>query len=330
MALRIGTLQKSDNIAKFDIKEASDLQPKENQVVIKNVAIGVNELDVIIRSQLISGSLNQSEITPCYEACGVITAVGDSVKSFSVGDKVAYMSSRAGVCATYYCISSDLIVKVPNGLNESLVAASFLKGMLAHALTVRTFAIRQGIKVLVQNANNPAAQLISQIAKSRGAQVIATVNEESQINQVKQLGIFSDVLDQNDGYVEKIKDITNGNGVHVVYDSVGDELILQKSINSLCYMGMLVGYNYTNFNNLSIPIIELAKKSLFFTAPSVFEYKRIREEMVLTADELFNLLLSGLLKVNYVEYSMSQLPEVLDYIASGKSNSSMVLVNDSN
>lgn len=324
---RIAILERSRDTADLEIRDFQPADPEKDEVLVQNVAIGLSVLDDITRSQLIDGFFKKNSIIVGYAGVGSIVSVGGNVKGFVPGQKVVYLTPSAGACATHCCIPAQYIASVPQGIRDKELAAVFMHGMLAHALTTRTFIISHQTNVLVHDIFSIAGQVIAKFAKSRKPSVIiGTVQSEQQLKEALDMGICTHVLLYNsENFVQNVMKITNNIGVHVVYDGVGSDFIMHKSIDVLCMFGMLVLFNESIFRIQNVSVLELAKKSLYLSVPSVFDYKRIREEFVLTVYEIFSMMTNGSLPTNYIEYKMAGLKEALDTISNKKTSDAVII-----
>lgn len=325
--VQIAVLKKSGEDGELDIVSGKELKPGPDEVVIKNTAIGLSKLDVATRAQLAAGYFPSGEVTLGYEGAGVVVEAGSNVHVFKPGSRVAYFIPTAGACATHCKVSVQYVVSLPKDIPEKVAAALILKGMLAHTLTARAYSIIKSSIVLVHEADIPTGKVIGQFAKYKGAKmIIGAVASQENIQRVELEGIYTHVFNYNDAnFVNKVMSVTNKKGVNAVYDGVGSEYITQKSLEVLSMFGFLALYNSSVFEISSIPILSLAKKSLFLTAFTVFQYKSLRQEIVLTAEEIFDMVYKGALKISYVEYNASKLQNALDSIKYSNAQDSIII-----
>jgi|GEM_PF-1621472 len=326
---KIGVFVHKDGKAVFEIREVQDGAPAKGEVLVQNIAIGVNDFDDILLSRVASGEI--VEVFPGYEGCGRVIDVGEGVDFLQNGDIVCYLSPKGRACGTRVLVEAGYVIKKAEGINEKAAASLFLKSMLAHALVARTYMVQDAINVLIQDIGSPIGQIIAQFAKSREAKkVIGTVlsgaelEKVAELQSIRELGLEKAILDVNSAnFKQEVFEITKGEGAYVVYDGVGEKEILLKSLDCLCPFGMLVSYGYTTARISSISMEAIAKKSLFFSAPSVFEYKKMREEMVLTAVDFFDMYHRGALKVGYREFSFDKFGEAVSELR--KSTNSIII-----
>lgn len=269
-------------------------QPGPGQVLVKISASGVNFIDVYYRIGLYKADL---PFTPGMEAAGVVEAVGDGVSMFAPGDRVAYAMTR-GSYAEYAVVPADILVKVPDNVELQSAAAVMLQGMTAHYLSHSTFPLDGSHTALIHAAAGGTGALLVQMAKMRGARVIATVGSESKAERARQAGA-DEVINYNEQDFEaEARRLTGGAGVHVVYDSVG-AATFHKSINSLRPRGMMVTFGNASGAVPAIePLLLSQKGSLFLTRPSLGNYNLTREELLWRSGDILRWVGSGALKVH--------------------------------
>lgn len=268
--------------------------PPAGHVRIRHTAIGVNFIDVYHRTGLYPVPLPSGL---GLEAAGVIDALGPDVESLRLGDRVAYASGPIGAYAEAANVPAKVLVKLPQSITDDIAAASLLKGMTAEYLLLRTRPIRAGETILFHAAAGGVGQIACQWAKSLGAIVIGTVGSRDKIDIAKAAGCDHVIVSREDDIAKRVREITGGTGVPVVYDSVGRDTFM-ASINALAPLGMLV-----SFGNASgpVPAFEPAllaqKGSLFFTRPTLATYTATPELLSKSAQALFSVLESGAVKV---------------------------------
>ena len=191
--------------------------PGPGQVLIRHTAIGLNFIDVYERTGLYQASL---PITPGREAAGVVEVLGEGVANLAVGDRVVYVSQSSGAYCQQRVMPADRLVKLPAHLDDQAAAALFLKGLTAQFLLRRTYKVGSGDYVLIHAAAGGVGSLAVQWAKHLGAVVIAIVGSHAKADRARSLGAHHVLLDHDD-WVAQVRSITSGEGVHVVYDSVG-------------------------------------------------------------------------------------------------------------
>jgi NADPH:quinone reductase len=323
----VAVLEREHERGKLVIRDIPPITPEEGEIVVQNIAIGLSALDSMTRLQLANGIFQSNKIVVGYEGVGNIVSVGAGVKGFSVGQKVVYLSPTAGACATHCSVKAKFAVSIPVQVQDKVLTATFLRSILGHALSSRVFIVAPPVIVLIHDVWTSTGQTIARVVKSRKPKMlIGTVTKDEEIPLAKELGICDHVFNHNsETMVEEILKVTDRSGVHVVYDGVGSPYIMKKSLNALATFGLLVLYNSSIFKIPHVPILDMAKRSLFVTAPSVFDYINVREEFVLRANEVFTLISTGVLAPRYVEYPMAQLQDALDYSASPKAPDSVII-----
>jgi NADPH2:quinone reductase len=231
------------------------------------------------------------------EAAGIVEAVGDGVSGFAPGDRVAYAMTR-GSYAEYALVPADILVKVPDNVELQTAAAVMLQGMTAHYLSHSTFPLDGSHTALIHAAAGGTGALLVQMAKMRGARVIATVGSATKAERAREAGA-DEVINYNEQDFEaEARRLTGGTGVHVVYDSVG-AATFQKSINSLRPRGMMVTFGNASGAVPAIePLLLSQKGSLFLTRPSLGNYNLTREELLWRSGDILRWVGSGALKVH--------------------------------
>ncbi|HZO23038.1 MAG TPA: quinone oxidoreductase [Steroidobacteraceae bacterium] len=269
-------------VLRLDEMDVGPPGPEEAQ--LRQTAVGLNFIDVYDRTGLYPTSL-PSGIG--REAAGVVMALGRKVRGFKVGDRVAYVLPRPGAYCDVRNVPADRLVKIPKGVSDQQAAAIMLKGLTAHYLLRRTYRVRRGEDILVHAAAGGVGLLLCQWAKALGAKVIGVVGSEAKADLARKNGCRHVILLGKEDLVARVKQITRGAGVAVVYDSVGKDTFFQ-SLDSLRPLGMMV-----SFGNASGPVppiapLELSKRgSLFLTRPTLFNYTSTRAELQAAAKELF-------------------------------------------
>ena len=264
-------------------------KPKENEVIIRQNVIGLNFIDTYFRSGLYPAPLPTSI---GMEAAGVIEELGKDVTEFKVGDRVAYAASPLGSYSEVRVFPTNNLVKIPDDITDETAAAIMLKGMTAEYLIRRTFKVSSGQTVLFHAAAGGVGLIASQWLNALGATVIGTVGSEEKAELAKANGCDHTILYKEENFVDKVKEITNGSGVPVVYDSVGKDTAL-LSLDCLSPLGLLVIFGNSSGNAPPIePGLLAAKGSLFVTRPTLFNYNDTREKLIESANQVFNIVRS--------------------------------------
>ena len=298
-------------------------EPGEGQVRVRNTAVGLNFVDTYQRSGLYPMPL---PFTPGSEGAGVVEAVGPKVKEFKVGDRVAY-SSPIGAYAEVVLRPAARLVKIPAGIDDKTAAAMMLKGLTAQYLIRRTYRVKKGDTILMHAAAGGVGQILCQWAKALGATVIGTVGSDEKAALAKKAGCKHVIVTSREKFVERVKEITKGKGVPVVYDGVGKDTFMD-SLDCLAPLGLLA-----SFGNASGPVTQFnpgvlaGKGSLFLTRPTLNTYSASREDLVKGAAELFAVVKSGKVKIHINQtYPLKDAAQAQRDLESRKTTGSTVLL----
>jgi NADPH2:quinone reductase len=268
--------------------------PAPEEVQVRHTAIGLNFLEVYFRTgaypaKLPSGLGN--------EAAGVVTAVGKKARGFHVGDRVAYVSNTPGAYSEVRNLPASRLVKIPKGIPDETAAAVMLKGLTAHYLLRRTYRVKRGDTILVHAAAGGVGLILCQWAKALGATVIGVVSSDAKAQLARKHGCKHVLISGRDELVASVKQLTQGTGVAVVYDSVGKDTFME-SLDCLRPLGMMVSYGNASGMPPAVNPLELSKRgSLFLTRPTLFSYIGTRKELDSAARELFAAMKKKVVKV---------------------------------
>ena len=289
----------------LELKDIKLEEPKSDEVLIKNKAIGLNYIDTYHRSGLYPVEL-PSNIG--IEGAGIIEKIGPNEKDFKVGDKVAYASMPIGSYATHRIFPTKKLIKVPDEIELENVVTLMTKGFTVFYLLHKTYPVKSGETLLFHAAAGGVGQIFCQWAKSLGCTVIGTVGSDEKIEIAKANGCDYVINYSKENFAEKVKEITKGEGVPVVYDGVGKKTF-DKSIECLKVRGMMV-----SFGNASGPLDpcnvtkSLAPKGLYLTRPSIAHYTSTREELDEAARKVFEMFITKKFKLNiYKKYSLNEI-----------------------
>jgi len=280
-------------VFKWEEIEVGD--PGPGEVRIKHSAVGLNYIDVYQRTGLYPLPALPAIIG--LEAAGVVEALGDGVADFKAGDRVAYAGPPPGAYAEERLIPAHRLVPVPESIDDTHAAAMMLQGMTAYYLLHRTYAVKPDDTILIHAAAGGVGQIVCQWASHLGATVIGTVGTDEKAELAKGLGCEHTINYTSENFTERVREITGGKGVAVVYDSVGKDTFI-GSLDCLRPLGMMV-----SFGNASGPLQpfdakELASRgSLFFTRPSLMHYTAERADLLAAAGALFDVVEKGAVKV---------------------------------
>ena len=267
--------------------------PKPGEAVVKVEAAGINYIDVYFRSGQYKAEL---PLTIGMEAGGTVSAVGAGVTDVKVGDKVAY-TGIPGAYAEYATVPAARLVALPSGLTPKQGAAAMLQGMTAHYLACSTYPLKSGDSCLVHAAAGGVGLLLCQIAKMRGARVIGTVSTEDKAKLAREAGADDVILYTTQDFEAEVKRLTGGQGVNVVYDSVG-KTTFDKGFNCLRPRGLMALYGQSSgpVGPFDLQVLN-AKGSVFVTRPSLNHHIASREELVQRAGELLGWIRDGKLRL---------------------------------
>jgi NADPH2:quinone reductase len=269
-------------------------EPGPGEALVRHAAVGLNYIDVYFRTGLYKSAL---PTTIGMEAAGTVTAIGEGVSSLAVGDRVAYASAPIGAYATERVIGADRLVKLPDAIDFNTGAAMMLQGMTAQYLVRTTYPIKKGDTILIHAAAGGVGLIVCQWAKYLGATVIGTVSTEAKAALAKQHGCDYPILYTKEDFVARVKDITGGAGVPVVYDSVGKDTFY-KSLDCLAPLGLMASFGQSSgpYGPVDIGILA-GKGSLFLTRPTLGTYTAKRADLLKVAGELFDVVKKGVVKI---------------------------------
>jgi NADPH:quinone reductase len=269
--------------------------PGPGQALLRQTAVGLNFIDVYYRTGLYPPP--QLPFVPGLEAAGVVEAVGDGVREPQVGQRVAYASPPIGAYAERRLMPADRLVALPDGISDEQAAAMMLKGMTAQYLLRRTYRVQSGQTILFHAAAGGVGLIACQWAKHMGARVIGTVGSEAKAELARAHGCAHVIRYDREDVVARVREITGGKGVPVVYDSVG-QATFERSLDCLAPLGMLVSFGQSSGK---IPPVDLGilsqKGSLYVTRPTLMTYTAERADLLVAANELFEVVQSGAVRI---------------------------------
>jgi NADPH:quinone reductase len=309
-------------VLRFEDVEVGKPAPDEAQV--RHTAIGLNFVDVYDRTGLYPTTLPSGL---GHEAAGVVTAVGRKVKDVRVGNRVAYWNPKPGAAAEVSNVPAVRLVKIPKGVSDQQAAAIMLKGLTAHYLIRRTYRVAKGDYILVHAAAGGVGLLLCQWAKSLGAKVIGVVGNQAKADLAQKNGCRYVLLLGQDDIVARVKEITRGKGVAVVYDSVGKDVFM-LSLDCLRHLGMMVTFGNASGPPPPIAPLELAKRgSLFLTRPTLGHYVGTRADLELGARELFAAVKSKKVKVHIGQtYPLAETAKAHEDLEARRTTGSTILI----
>lgn len=303
--------------------------PGPGEVRLRHTAIGVNFADTYHRG----GVSHPWPIPPCpvvvgFEAVAIIEGVGEGVTAFKTGDRVAYGLPPLGSYSELRNYPVDQLLHLPDGLDDNTVAALLMKGLTAHYLLHRTYAVQPGDTILVHAAAGGMGLILCQWAKALGATVVGTVSTEEKAEAARAAGCDHAVVRSRQSFVDVVREVTDNEGCAVVYEAIGKDT-LQQSLDSLRLMGVCAAFGHVSGPPDPIDIIQdLGRRgSLFITRPAVMHYMAKRSDLDSTAEDLFKAIGDGILdaNINY-EYPLEEAVRAHAAIESGKTLGATVLI----
>lgn len=296
---------------------------QEGEVRIRQKAIGLNYIDVYYRR-----GIYRSEFPSIlgFEASGVIEEIKGNCGDFKVGDRVAYTTAPIGAYCQMRNVHHKFIFPVPKQVTDIQAAGVIFKGMTAHYLLRRTFFVKPGMIVLIHAAAGGMGHFLVQMAKAYQAIVIGTVGSDEKANIAKQLGCDFVINYKKEDIAKRVNEITNNAGAHVVYDAVGRDTFL-ASLDSLGVFGLMVSYGQASGDVPPFDIRRLTEKSLFITRPTIFRYKNDHQELLLSAREVFQMLIKGAISDNIRQvYKFEEIAKAHAAIEGRKTIGSSVII----
>jgi NADPH2:quinone reductase len=296
--------------------------PKPGEVLVRHSAVGLNYIDVYFRTGLYKAP--SMPVTIGMEGAGTVEALGDGVTDIAVGDRVAY-AGALGAYAEARAVPADKLVKVPEGIDLTQAAAMMLQGMTAQFLVKRTYPVKAGDTILVHAAAGGVGSILVQWAKHLGATVIGVVSTPEKAALIRSLGADHAIL-TSENIPARVKEITAGAMLPVVYDSVGKDTFL-TSLDCLRPLGLMISYG-----NASGPVTTdlgmlAAKGSLYVTRPTLNTYTAKREDLIASATDLFNVVKSGAVKISVNQkFALKDAAQAHAALESRKTTGSTVLL----
>lgn len=275
-------------------EEAALPDPAPGEARVRHAAVGLNFIDIYFRS-------GRYPLQPPsglgLEGAGVVEAVGEGVTEVKVGDRVAYAGGPLGAYAEARNIPADRLVTLPAAIDFKTAAAMMLQGMTAQYLLRRTYPVQAGDAILIHAAAGGVGLLVCQWARALGATVIGTVGSDEKAALARAHGCDHPIVYTREDFVARVREITGGEGVAVVYDSVGADTFMQ-SLDCLRPLGLMVSFGQSAGPVPPLDTQELSRRgSLFLTRPTLFTYVAKRADLLRTAGELFDMVGSGRLRI---------------------------------
>ncbi len=268
--------------------------PGPGQVRLRQTAVGLNFIDVYERT-----GLYPIELPGClgHEAAGVVTETGRGVRDVQCGDHVAYVHTQPGAYTGERLMPADRLVKIPKGISDAQAAAVMLKGLTAWYLLNRTYRVQRGDPVVIYAAAGGVGLIAVQWARALGAEVIAITGSGEKSEIAREHGAHHTILLGRSDLAARVREMTGGRGVPVVYDSIGKDTFF-ASLDCLRPKGLMVSYGNASGPVPPVDLRELARRgSLFLTRPTLFHYVERRADLRRAARELFAVIASGAVKI---------------------------------
>ncbi len=302
-------------------------RPGPGEVLIRHEAVGLNFIDVYHRTGLYP--LPSLPATPGLEGAGVIVELGRGVTRLRVGDRVAYAGLPPGAYAQVRTIPAHRLVRLPDGISTRQGAAIMLQGMTARYLLRGCYRVRRGDTILIHAAAGGVGLIVCQWAHYLGATVIGTVGSPEKAELARRHGCDHPIEYRHEDLVARVREITGGRGVDVVYDSVGRDTF-DKSLDCLRPMGMMVSFGQSSG---PVPPLDLAmlaaRGSLFITRPSLMTYTAERKDLLTHARDLFNVIEKGAVRVEIRQtYPLSEAARAHEDLENRRTRGTGILIPD--
>lgn len=299
--------------------------PGPGEARIVHEAVGLNFIDVYHRTGLYP--LPALPAVLGLEGAGIVEMVGADVTDLAKGDRVAYAGVPPGAYSEIRCIPAHRLVKLPEGISTRDAAGMMLQGMTARYLLRGCYPVQAGSTILVHAASGGVGSILCQWANHLGATTIGTVGSKEKAAMARKNGCTHTVLYQEEDFSTAVQEITKGRGVDVVYDSVG-QVTFTKSLDCLRPMGTMVSFGQSSgpVEPINIGLLG-AKGSLFLTRPSLMHYTAAREELVAHAQDLFEVVLSGAVRMHILqEYALKEASQAHRDLEARKTSGSTILL----
>jgi NADPH2:quinone reductase len=298
--------------------------PAKGQVQVRHTAIGVNFIDTYHRTGLYVLPLPSGLGS---EAAGVVAALGEGVTNYKIGERVGYCSGAIGSYAQANNVAAEKLVRLPDGISDEVAAAILLKGMTTQYLIRRIHPVKAGETIVFHAAAGGVGQIACQWARHLGATVIGSTTSPEKVELAKANGCAYVLNTKDAGWEKKVREITGGKGVPVVYDSIGKDTFL-AGLDCLQPRGIMVTYgNASGPVDPFPPSMLAAKGSLFVTRPILAHYTSTAEEVQATADDLFKVVESGAVKIAINQrFALKDAAKAHDALTSKKTTGATILI----
>jgi len=299
--------------------------PQQGEALVRHEAVGLNFIDVYQRNGLYALPFLPAVLG--MEAAGIVESIGEGVTQVAVGDRVAYAGMPPGSYCEARCMPAQGLVKLPDAISFAQGAAMMLQGMTARYLLRGCYNVKAGDTILIHAAAGGVGLIVCQWAKHLGATVIGTVSSKEKAELAKANGCDHPILYTEEDFSAKTQELTNGAGVNVVYDSIGQSTFM-KSLDCLRPLGTMVSFGQASGPIAPFDISVLAEKgSLFLTRPTLMTYTAKREELLAHANDLFEVVQSGKLKIDiHQTYPLSDAAQAHRDLEARKTSGSTILI----
>ncbi|HET6468979.1 MAG TPA: quinone oxidoreductase [Geminicoccaceae bacterium] len=279
----------------LELDEHEPARPGAGEALVRQTAVGLNFIDTYFRTGLYQPPQGLP-FTPGNEAAGVVEAVGDGVSEVRPGQRVAYAGSL-GAYAERRTVPARVLVPLPDSISDEQAAAMMLKGMTAQYLLRQTYVVKPGDTILFHAAAGGVGSIACQWAKHLGATVIGTAGSREKAELAKASGCDHVILYKEEDFAARVKEITGGKGVPVVYDGVGKATFM-KSLDCLAPRGLMVSFGNASGPAEPLDVITLSQKgSLYVTRPTLFTYTATRDQLLACANDLFDVVAKGAVRI---------------------------------
>jgi NADPH2:quinone reductase len=309
----------------LDLVEVTPEEPGKGSVRVKHHAVGLNFIDIYVRTGLYPVSSLPSGLGS--EGAGIVDAVGEGVTHLKVGDRVAYAQSPLGAYAEQHVVPADKVIMLPDAIDFDTAAASMLKGLTVQYLLLQVFPLKGGETILFHAAAGGVGSIACQWAKALGVKLIGTVSSQEKADLAMKNGAWATIDYTRENVPDRVRELTGGAMVPVVYDSVGKDTWID-SLDCLLKRGLMVSFGNASgpVENVNIGILN-QKGALFVTRPSLNGYADTRERFEAMCTDLFGILESGQIHVAVNRrYPLAQAGETQAAVAARRTTGSTVLI----
>lgn len=302
------------------------VEPKANEVLVRNKAVGLNFIDIYFRDGLYPGELPHGL---GFEGAGIVEAIGAEVTHLRVGDRVAYGQGPLGAYAQAHCLPADRVVRLPASISFEEGAAMMLKGLTVQYLFRQTYRLEPGQTILFHAAAGGVGLIACQWARALGVKMIGTTSSAEKAELALSHGAWQTINYKTEDVVQRVRELTEGEMVPVVYDGVG-AATWERSLDCLQPRGLMVSYGNASGPVTGVNLGLLAQKgSLYVTRPMIASYVPTQDSMQAAATELFDLVTAGQINISIGQrFSLQDVAQAHHALASGKTTGATVLTID--